>query len=151
MNIKKLTISILIASLSATAAYAAQTAEMQTKSDVKSSFNFVSEDGVSPYFLVFADCWSGLSDKGNGKLLCSGGTLVRDGYTAATLMELQKKQSDNTWSTIKSWSGKGGSQKSFGEYWYVSSGSYRVKTTHQAYQGSSLIEIFTSYSQTVII
>lgn len=151
MKVKNLMACIMSATFLAVAANAY--AETETinyqKPTVQEEVN--QEEGISPYFLVFIDCWVGLKDEGNGKLLCSGGTLVRDGYTAGTLMELQRQENDGSWTTVKSWTGKGGSQKGFDKNWYVASGLYRVKVTHQAYEGNSLIEIFTSYSSNVRI
>ncbi len=113
--------------------------------------HYAAEEGISPYYLVLIACWRGLKNEGNGKLMCSGGTLVQEGYTAETLMELQKKDSDGNWNTIYSWTGKGGTQKSFDEYRYVTKGTYQVKVTHSAYQGDSLVEFNITYSSTVTV
>ena len=101
-------------------------------------------------FSCLLECSNGLKDEGNGKLKCVGGTVVRDGYKARTVVELQQSTS-NGWTTIKTWSGTGGSEKSFGEYYYVNDGTYRLKVTHIAIDGDEVTETFISYSSTVTV
>lgn len=106
------------------------------------------DEGIMPCFTVLADCWSSLTNEGNGKLKCVGGTIVRDGYRAGTIVELQQYQ-NGSWTTIKTWSGIGNSEMRLEEYWYVAGGSYQLKITHVAYSGNSSVDIYTSYSKVV--
>lgn len=108
------------------------------------------DEGIMPCFTAIADGWNGLSNEGNGKLKCTGGTTVRDGYTAGTIMELQQYQNGG-WTTIKTWSGMGNSEMRLGENWYVVSGSYQLKVTHIAFLGNSSVETYTTYSKTVFV
>lgn len=108
------------------------------------------QENIMPCFTAIADGWNGLLNEGSGKLRCTGGTSVRDGYTAGVIVELQEYQNGG-WSTIKTWSGMGNSSLQIEESWYVVSGSYQVKVTHIAMRGNSSAETYTTYSRTVFV
>lgn len=152
MKLKKITAGLLAAVIAAAGAVNAFAAQPDISvAKIENGIVRYSGEAITPYFNVFADCWSGLSKEGPNKLNCAGGTTVRSGYTAEAIVHLQQLQSDGSWDTIKSWSSKTANNASISKDWYVLSGTYRVSTSHRAYSGSTLVEAFTSISQTVII
>ena len=128
-----------MSALAQTAETADNTIDMQQQQELSN---------IMPCFTAIADGWNGLLNEGNGRLKCTGGTTVLDGYTAGTIMELQQYQNGG-WTTIKTWSGMGNSEMRLGETWYVVSGSYQVKVTHIAFLGNSSVETYISYSRIV--
>lgn len=104
---------------------------------------------VSPANIVIAatDYYFGL--KSGGVLECYGSTDVQGGYTAYVKVEVQQK--DGSWSTIKTWSDKGGTSAFVDRDYAVMSGySYRLKYTHKAYDSNdNLIETITEYSDII--
>ena len=109
---------------------------------------------ITPRFTAIANCGRALSkENSSGKLNCIGDTSVHTGYgyTSGVIVELQKK-SGSSWSTVKTWSNySGGVYSVVDEYYYVSNGTYRVKATHEAYSGSTLVENFVAYSDQVVV
>ncbi len=93
---------------------------------------------TAPANIAIYNYTSDLSISG-GIARCEGITYVQSGYTASTYVELQV--SDGSWRTVATWSGG----TSAGGSYYVSGGSYRVRTTHRAYQNGSLVETVYSY------
>ena len=148
---KKSIILLLVAAMGLSGMTAsAETGEMPDRTVNGVDYYIASTYSIEPRFTVLTECSNGLTDMGNGKLKCVVGTIVRNGYTAVTIVELQQLINVE-WSTIMTWSGQGGSNASLEEYRYVDSGAYQVKVSHIAMSGSSSVETFTSYSKTVII
>lgn len=81
-------------------------------------------------------------------LICHGETATQYGYTAKVKVELQRY--NGGWSTIKTWTD---THSNFADVYEEPSPakgySYRLKLTHQAYKGSTLVETINSTSNTV--
>lgn len=107
---------------------------------------------VSPYYVAISKTSGNLSDSGNGKLACTAQTIVSASYTAEVEMELQK-QVGTRWTKVYLTSKKSVLTAKISETRSVDSGySYRLKTTHRAYDSDgNLIEETTSYSSVVSI
>ncbi len=151
MKTKNLLTILLTAAISLSSVTAfAQVREEPDRIKDGVSYYLANEDSITPRFTYFTECTVGLTNMGNGKLKCVGGTTVRNGYTTSTIMELQQLVG-GTWTTIKTWSGSGGTNSSLEEYRYVDSGAYQVKVSHIAMNGNASVETFTSYSKIVIL
>lgn len=99
---------------------------------------------ISPQFIALEnkDCRLTIS---SGVATCYGYTKTSSGYIARVTVELQKL--DGTWETIKTWNKMGsGMTAIINETYSVGSGTYRLKTTHQAFRGIDLIESHTMYT-----
>lgn len=104
--------------------------------------------GVETRNICINNSGTNLTRSGN-TLTCSGFTYVDPGYTAKVVVELQKYYSGD-WHTIKTWTAMKSLKASISETYTVTSGySYRLKCTHSAYSGSTLIESFGSNSNTI--
>ncbi len=105
---------------------------------------------VSPCFTAISSCGRGIEKENSlGKLYCEADTTTYPGYNASVYVELQHY--DGNWTTIKTWSDAPNYKYAVvGEYYYVGTGSYRLKTTHKALNSSgTVVETFTDYSRTV--
>ena len=83
----------------------------------------------------------------SGGIASCGGQVsaINHGSSCSVTARLQKKQTDNTWKTIKTWSSSGANHASASGTHTVSSGSYRVKATATiTYNGES--ETVTKYT-----
>lgn len=79
---------------------------------------------------------------------CYGKTEVSPNYTAKTVVTLQKK--GLAWSDVKTWTKTSSTTKAIvDEDYVVTSGTYRLKVTHYAMSGSTVVESYTSYSTEV--
>ncbi len=104
---------------------------------------------ITPMFVAITDCSVGIDDYGWGQMHCYADTAVQSGYTAKVTAELQR-YSGGIWTTIKSWTNTASGFAVVDNSWYVTSGySYRVKGTHQSLSGSTVLETFVSYSNTI--
>lgn len=105
-------------------------------------------DNRSPFFIAISSDSRGLELGFGGQLICSADTVVRNGYTAKVTVELQ--QDDGGWSTIKTWTDTYDDFAVVDGRYYVAKGyDYRLKVSHQAYKGSTLIETHNANSSTV--
>ena len=96
--------------------------------------------------IIKASC--GLSANGS-RLTCLATTDVRSGYGSSVYIELQK-YSGGSWSTIKDWyNSSSGTNAYLNESYYVTSGTYRIKTSHYSLDGyGNALEEVIKYSQT---
>jgi len=107
-----------------------------------------SEASVSPRFIAIWDCGRGLEVESTRKLAVVAYTDTYFDYSSGVKVELQKMES--TWTTIGTWEDYSGTYYStVDETVSVSSGRYRLKVTHTAYSGNTLIETFEAYSDEV--
>lgn len=106
------------------------------------------DNQISVQNIAISDMTNSLTRSGS-TMNCTGKTVVNSGYKANVAMELQ--QYDGGWVTIKSWNSTGGTRAELSKSYSVSSGySYRLKTTHRAYNSSgSLVESIEKYSSTI--
>ena len=107
---------------------------------------------VAPAFVAIAECGRSLSASesfGATKLNCYGYTDVYSGYTSKVVVELQQ-YTNGSWTPIKTWTDNPGSKYSTVDAnYYVTSGIYRVKTSHYAYNSSGVqVDYFSDYTQT---
>ena len=104
---------------------------------------------IAPYNVAINVIECSLTMPSAGTVHCSAKTTTMAGYKAETIVELQKL--DGIWGTIKKWSDKGSMGASVSEDYAVAKGySYRLKTTHKAYNSSgTLVESFERYSNIV--
>ncbi len=104
---------------------------------------------VAPANIIITSTENDFVLKSGGIFECYGETNVPVGYTAYVSVALQQKGS--SWSSIKTWSDKGGSNAFVDEKYAVAKGySYRLKLTHKAYDSSgNLIETITKYSDVI--
>ncbi len=102
---------------------------------------------ITPQNIAVASARSSLTKNSSTSVTCYGYTNVLSGYTAGVYVELQ--QDNGGWSTIASWSSRGGSTASVTKSKTVASGyNYRVKVTHSAYNSSgALIETIITYDE----
>ena len=106
---------------------------------------------VSPLFIIIDKTSLELSIVSGKTLNCYSKTDVGAGYTAGVVMELQR-MNGGTPTTVKSWTAKGYGSILKDENHTVSSGTYRLKVTHQAYDGSgNLIESTVKYSSEITV
>ena len=104
---------------------------------------------IQPRYTAITSTSTYLTNRGSGKLNCQGTTVVRDGYNAEVIVELQKSNS-GSWDTIKTWSDSGADAAVVDVNYYVSGGTYRLKATHRSYtSGWALVESVTKYSNIV--
>lgn len=110
--------------------------------------NYTSESVMSPQFTYIWQMSAGLGINSSGKAHTSGSVDVASmTYSAELTVELQKN-ANNSWSTIKTWTGNsvGPGLIVEGDY-YVVQGTYRVKTTAQVYSSTgTLLETQSIYS-----
>lgn len=92
---------------------------------------------------TISPCYSGLISFtadlwiNNGVAACSGNATAKTSYTVDVTMELQKH--DDSWQTIKTWTGSG-NNVSLDKIRYVESGyDYRVKVTANVYNSSGIL------------
>lgn len=106
-------------------------------------------DIVLPVNIAITATDNNLYFKSTGVLKCMGATDVQGGYTAYVSVALQQKGS--SWTSIKTWSHKGGITAVVDENYAVAKGySYRLKLTHKAYDSNgNLIETITKYSEVI--
>lgn len=141
-KVKKLIITLSTLSLCLGAAQAFASAEPQARTVENGS------GIVQPRNIIITSCDHDFSIGSLGKLTCSADTEVPSGYTSKTTVELQ--QNDGGWTTIKTWTDSGSAITSVEKTHYATKGySYRLKITHQAYRGSTLVETITDYSNTI--
>ncbi len=108
------------------------------------------DSGISPCFTAISSCSSALEKENNlGKLYCEGDTTTYQGYKASVTVELQHYDGD--WTTINTWSDTSTDTYALvAEYYYVGTGSYRLKNTHKALNSNgTTAETFVEYSNTV--
>jgi hypothetical protein len=114
-----------------------------------SAANPIAESEVTPQFTAIMHMSAGLSIDSWGKTTCSGSvTPQSNSYTSNLTVTLQKYTS-NGWSNIKSWSvsGEGFIGANFEGYYYITSGTYRVRSTASIYNSSGvLLEAESFYS-----
>ena len=105
--------------------------------------------GMVPFNVAITTCDYTILQQSPGKMTCFGSTLVKVGYTAKVLVDLQ--QDGQAWRTIGSWSDKGGRIATVEEVQAVEKGhSYRVRTTHQAYDSNGkLVETIIKYTSII--
>lgn len=93
---------------------------------------------VQPWFVALTDCELDFSIS-SGTAHCLAETNVRSGYKAKTIVELQKK--GLSWTTTKTWTKTGTSTTAIvDEDYAITSGTYRIKVTHQALSGTTVVE-----------
>ncbi len=110
----------------------------------------VIDTGVSPCFTAIQSCSRAIEKENSwGKLYCEGTTSTYSSYKASITAELQHY--DGSWNTIKTWvDAPNDDYAVIGEYYYVGTGSYRLKTTHKALNSNgTTAETFIEYSDTV--
>ncbi len=109
------------------------------------------KDGIiSPRMTYFAYLATGIDIDSSGLATAYAYCDVDAGSTSSISIytELQQKQSNGSWKTIKSWS-----ETSYGDYcelyeeYYVTGGQYRNKSTYTAY-GAYGTETIEQYSNT---
>lgn len=100
---------------------------------------------ITPYFIAITTCGNDLDISG-GIASCYGFTHTRGNYIARVVVELQKYE-NSTWSTIKTWAANGSADYvEIDKDYAIASGTYRVKTTHQALQGIDVVETHIEYA-----
>ncbi len=106
--------------------------------------------GIAPANIIISVTENLLEWESSGILEVYGGTEVPDGYEAYVKVELQRKDG-TSWTTIKTWTDRGGAYAMASSYYAVTSGyQYRLKLTHKAYDSNgNLIETITKYSDIV--
>ena len=104
---------------------------------------------IAPANIIIAATDNCLEWESGNILYCCGGTQVPYGYEAYVKVELQ--QYDGGWTTIKTWTDRGGSYAIVERNYAVMSGyDYRLKLTHKAYDSNgNLIETIIKYSPIV--
>jgi len=109
------------------------------------------DNTVRPRFVAILTGSNLLELRSGGKLFCSGDTETRPGYTAGLVLELQKQNSGNSWSAIKTWTEEYANWCYLGADWYVVNGTYRLKVTHYAKDSNgNLVDSYIIYSKTVV-
>ncbi|GAB6173594.1 hypothetical protein JCM15765_30720 [Paradesulfitobacterium aromaticivorans] len=107
---------------------------------------------MTPLFTYIWTLDAGLTIDSSGKAACVGNvTLYNNSYSTDLTVQLQKSTS-NGWSAIKTWtaSGTGVAGTEIVEYYYVTTGTYRVSATAKVYDASGmLLETESLYSATV--
>lgn len=109
------------------------------------------EGVISPLMTYFSYLCTDLDIRGSGLTTSLAYCDVDRGSTSSIsiLTELQQKQSNGSWQTIKSWTAT-----SYGDYcevykeYYVAKGQYRNKSTYTAYGVSGGSESIIQYSNT---
>lgn len=106
-------------------------------------------DEVAPAYSGISTTYTNLTKNSNGSLGCMGTTLVNNGCNAGIVAELQ--QYNGGWTTIKTWEYYDADYAFVDADWFVVSGySYRLKTTHYAYDSSwNQIDSVVKYSDTL--
>lgn len=132
---------VLMAVFSVVPAYAANgTSNVRTQGLITPQFTYISL--LSP----------GLSIDSSGLATCIGDvTIYNNSYSTVLTVQLQKSTSSG-WTTIKTWtsSGTGVAGTELVEYYYVTTGTYRVCATAKVYNAfGSLLETESVYSATV--
>lgn len=104
---------------------------------------------VSPMYIAISTTYTSLTVNSNGSFKCAGNTMAHIGYNAGIVAELQKY--DGGWTTIKSWSNYDARTAAVSNNWFVESGySYRLKTTHYAYDSNwNQVDSVVKYSKTI--
>lgn len=103
-------------------------------------------ESVQPRLIALGNCDCDLTIN-SAMANCYGETEVSSGYKAKTTVVLQKK--GLAWSDVKTWTTTGGLTAIVDEDYVVTSGTYRLKVTHYAMSGSTVVESYTSYSTEV--
>lgn len=99
---------------------------------------------VQPRYVAIDEIENSFSISG-GTAYCYGFTDVSGGRTAKTIVELQKK--GISWTTVKTWTKTSTNEVAEVEKEYaVTSGTYRIKVTHQALNGTTVVEEEITYS-----
>ncbi len=109
--------------------------------------SYTNESEMSPMFAYIWQMSAGLGIDSSGKAHYSGSVDVASQYTSELTVSLQK-ETNNSWSTVKSWAdtGTGPGLIVEGDY-YVSHGTYRVCSTVNVYNSSgTLLETASIYS-----
>lgn len=103
---------------------------------------------ISPRYIAIIDTET-LLEKTGSTLSCYGYTNVQVGYSSKTVVELQR-YSSNAWTTIKTWTSTGTTSSEVDKTYTATSGTYRLKITHSAYNSNGvLIESTVTYSNIV--
>lgn len=134
-----------IAAILAAAMMVSQTGvfALETKMEIVSG----GEEIVQPCFVALIDCELDFSIS-SGTAHCLAETNVRSGYKAKTIVELQKK--GLSWNTTKTWTKTGINTTAIvDEDYAVTSGTYRIKVTHQALSGTTVVEEEVTYSNEI--
>ncbi len=107
-------------------------------------------DTSSPMYVGISVASINFDTNSNGSLHCDGYTSVWKDYNAGIVAELQ--QYDGGWNTIKTWSDYAADFASVDNNWFVVGGySYRLKTTHYAYDSNwNQVYSVVKYSKTII-
>ena len=95
---------------------------------------------------------TGLSINGWGRAACTGDVALSNNTYTAYLTAILQEWTGTSWSNVTYWtsSGSGYTGTSIFEYYYVSSGMYRMRTTATVYDsGGSFVEQATIYSNIV--
>lgn len=100
---------------------------------------------ITPYFIAIVTCSADLDISG-GIASCYGHTHTRGEYIARVVVELQKYE-NGKWNKVTSWAANGFSNYvEIDKDYAIASGTYRVKTTHQALQGIDVVETHIEYA-----
>lgn len=141
------TMAILGMSCFGTSAFAKEI-EKGTVPEIITVTEEYSNNNQSPFFVAISTAARNLELFSGGRVLCSADTVVRHGYIAKVTVELQ--QDDDGWTTIKTWSDKADDFAVVEKEYYVAKGyDYRLKVSHQSYDGSTLLETHNANSNTV--
>ena len=136
-----------IAALALTGIMAVQVGTYAEKTNFEREEEIVATQVIQPRYSALVMCDNKLNINSN-IANCYGYTSVRSGYKAKVIVTLQKK--GLTWSDVKTWTKTGTSTvATVDEDYAVVSGTYRVKVTHQALSGSTVVEEDISYSTEV--
>jgi len=137
---KKVVCTLLIATMMALSVIPAYAADVP---------NLSSESTLSPNFIAIMSMSAGLDIKSSGKVTCSGLVTPSSRTYSAELTVSLQKSTNNGWSTVRSWTATG--EVYDGAYvdthYYVTSGTYRVRSTAKIYNSSgTLLETESMYS-----
>ena len=110
--------------------------------------NYTTESVMSPQFTYIWQMSAGLGINSSGKAHCAGSVDVASMTYSAKLTVTLERNKNGSWSTVQSWTGTGvGPGLIVEEDYYVVQGTYRVKTTAQAYNSEgTLLETQSIYS-----
>ncbi|NCC06951.1 MAG: hypothetical protein EOM30_02640 [Clostridia bacterium] len=105
------------------------------------------DNEIQPYFTGIQTYYADCSISGQTATIIAG-NYVRQGYTAGIYAELQEKQSDGTWTAIKTYSQKPNTTScTIDDSTSIVSGrKYRGKFAFSSYKNGKLIETSTTYT-----
>jgi len=110
--------------------------------------NYTTKSVMSPQFTYIWQMSAGLGINSSGKALCAGSVDVASMTYSAELTVTLERNINDSWSTVKSWTGTGvGPGLIVEKEYYVVQGTYRVKTTAKVYSSEgTLLETQSIYS-----